>query len=153
MMIDFLANHPNLVPALAKLYLPDLRTRYPGVDLDQTIKKLHQGISKSTPPIRLVAIENNHPTGTAELRVREMPQYHEREFWLGGVFVADAARGRGIASDLSRGVERLARKLDIATLSLQIVQLDGGLYKKLGWQPVEQTTSRGAKVLVMEIAI
>lgn len=149
-MIDYLANHPTLVPELAKLYLPDWRTRHPGMDLDQAIKKLHEGMSKTAPPIRLVAIEGNIPIGTAELRVREHPAYPDREFWLGGVFVGQSARGRGVASDLSFEVMKLARKLNIKTLSLQTVQLDGGLYKKLGWQPVEQTTSRGAEILVME---
>ncbi|MGB0921772.1 MAG: GNAT family N-acetyltransferase [Alphaproteobacteria bacterium] len=156
-MIDLLAHHPTLVPEIAKLYLPDWRTRHPGMDLDQAIKKLHEGMSKTTPPIRLVAIENNQPIGTAELRLREHPAYPQREFWLGGVFVAEHARGRGVASDLSYEVTKLARKLGIAQLSLQTVQLDGGLYKKLGWQPVEQTTSppnskMGATVLIMEHA-
>lgn len=44
----------------------------------------------------------------------------------------------------------IAVNLDVHNLYLQTERLNGGLYYRLGWKPVEQVNYRGLDVLVME---
>ena len=88
--------------------------------------------------------------GSAELKFREMDIYPEREFWLGGVFVAPGARGNKIGSALAKKTARIAYALRVKKLSLQTERQDGGLYSYLGWKAVEQVHHHGRDVLVME---
>ncbi|MDB2356031.1 hypothetical protein N9V89_02245 [Pseudoalteromonas sp.] len=39
--------------------------------------------------------------------------------------------------------------MSLIYIHLQTEKLDGGLYKQLGWQPIEQVNNRGVEVLVM----
>ncbi len=78
--------------------------------------------------------------------MQAFPQY---EHWLGSVFVADSHRGRGLASNLVDAAVALARQKGVRDLYLQTEALDGGLYARLGWQPICEADSHGYHVLVM----
>jgi GNAT superfamily N-acetyltransferase len=83
----------------------------------------------------------------------EEAYYLEKEHWLGGVFVSAEYRSKGIALRLvDRALER-ARSLGVKVLHLQTEKMDGGLYAKLGWNPLEQVYYKGQEVLVMGRAI
>lgn len=48
---------------------------------------------------------------------------------------------------------RVASQMGVETLYLQTQDLTGGLYKRLGWKPIEQVNYDGEEALVMERAV
>lgn len=94
--------------------------------------------------------EGDELLGVAQLKIREMDIYPDKEHWLGGVYVSSAARGRGVGSFLVTRALELAKHLQVKTLYLQTENLRGGLYAPLGFRPLEQTHYNGVDVLVME---
>ncbi len=79
-----------------------------------------------------------------------MDIYPEREHWLGGVYVTSEHRGKSIAQALVSAIIDKAKTLGVNSINLQTEDFTGGLYTRLGWQPVEQVTYHGIKVQVME---
>jgi GNAT superfamily N-acetyltransferase len=69
--------------------------------------------------------------------------------WLGSVFVHPDYRNRSIASQLCLEIVSLATSFGAGQLFLQTERLDGGLYARLGWKPIDQLNYRGHDVLVM----
>ena len=101
-------------------------------------------------PIAVLALDGDAPVGVAELKEHEMLSlYPDHTPWLGSVFVRPESRGRGIASQLASQIAALAESRGATRIFLQTERLDGGLYARLGWQPVEQVTYRGQQVLLM----
>jgi GNAT superfamily N-acetyltransferase len=82
-----------------------------------------------------------------------MPIYPEKEHWLGGVYIDVAHRGKGAATRMVSHMVKLVRELGVETLYLQTDDVSGGLYARLGWQPLERLYYIGREVLVMENAI
>ena len=98
-------------------------------------------------------VEEEALLGAAQLKFREMSIYPEKEHWVGGVYVAEAHRGKGIARQILVELIAIAKSLKIETLYLQTEHLNGGLYGRMGWTPIEQVNYRGIDVLVMEKSI
>jgi GNAT superfamily N-acetyltransferase len=98
----------------------------------------------------LLLIEQGKLLGVCQLKFHEMDIYPEKEHWLGGVYICEHQRGRGLAQKMVIKAKEIATSLGIKTLYLQTTELSGGIYKKLGWQPTAQITSKGEQVLVMQ---
>lgn len=79
-----------------------------------------------------------------------MDIYPEKEHWLGGVYVSQNHRGNKIAEQIIHKVVTVAKNLNVHKLHVQTQHLGGGLYRHLGWRPIEQVNYRGMNVLVME---
>lgn len=97
----------------------------------------------------VLAEEGGEVLGAAELKIREMDIYPDYEFWLGGVYVDEPRRGRGVASALVREVLSRARAAGIERLYLQTEDLSGGLYRRHGFEPIEEVDYKGHRVVVM----
>ena len=104
-------------------------------------------------PLSILAVDSDEILGVAELKYHEMEIYPDKEHWIGGVFVPLQHRGKGVASIIINRVIEVASSLGVNTLHLQTEQLDGGLYKQLGWEPCEKIFYQGLEVLVMERAL
>ncbi len=149
MNLELLIDHPDAVPQVARWYIAAWGHEDPEETAEKIRLRIGAKLSRDRLPVHFVAVEEGQVIGTAQLKIREMDIFPEREHWLGTVLVAPEARGRGTDSELCEGVARAARSRGIETLFLQTVLLNGGLYAKLGWQPVEQVHYRGQDVLVM----
>ena len=145
----FLTERPDALPAIAAWYFDAWGHRRPGMTLADAREGLQDYLNRDKLPLMLLAVEGDELIGAAQLKYREMSIYPDREHWLGGVYVADAYRGRRIASQLVERVVALARGFRVETLHLQTVREDGGLYARLGWQACEQVRYKGEDVLVM----
>jgi len=146
---QFLADRPDAVPMIARWYFDMWGHKSPDNSVEITRQRLESTLYRDRLPLRVVAVEDREVIGAATLKLREMDIFPDREHWLGDVFVSPAARGRGVGSQLVRHLIGRAASLHIHTLHLQTVQLNGGLYAKLGWTPLEQVDYRGTRVLVM----
>lgn len=153
MKLEYLADHPELLPTVAQWYFEEWGYLSEGKTLEQDIQRLQIYLNKDKVPLMLLAIQDGELLGAAQLKFREMSIYPEKEHWVGGVYVAEAHRGKGIARQILLALIAIAKSLKIETLYLQTEHLNGGLYGRMGWTPIEQVNYRGIDVLVMEKSI
>ena len=150
MEVRFLADIPEAVPLISKWYFDEWGHEEAGNSVERIAERVRGMLNRDKIPLHVVAVEGGEVLGVSQLKIREMSIYPEKEFWLGGVFVAPTARGRGLATRLVGECLDLAKRFRVETLYLQTEQLGGGLYAKLGWKPIEQVRYNGLDVLVME---
>ena len=149
-VLDFLANHRNLIPQVAEWLDSEWGYLHPNRSYQDLCSQLETSVNTSTPPLHIIALDEDKLVGVAALKLTEMEMFPEREHWLGSLFVAPENRGQGIATLLEEEIIRLANTSSISRLYLQTEALDGGLYSKLGWKEREKVSDQGIKVLVME---
>ena len=149
LQIQFLADRPEAVPLVARWYFDQWGYKEPNNSFEATCERLYGKLNKDCLPVPVIACHGSTVVGAAQLKVREMEIFPDREFWLGGVYVVPEARGRGIAQALIEKLSEVAASLKIEELWLQTEALDGGLYGRLGWSIVERLMSKGENVAVM----
>jgi GNAT superfamily N-acetyltransferase len=121
-----------------------------GPDLAKFERRLVASMSKDGLPLVLIGFDDSKPVATAALKLQELEDlYPDCKYWLGSVCVAETFRGRGYGAQLSLEIVRIAKQRGLPHLYLQTSSLDGGLYAKLGWEPVEQFLSKRDETLLM----
>lgn len=150
MKLEYLADNTDFLPTIAKWYHEEWGHLLGDQNAEDGIEKLRVYLNKDKIPLMLVAVEKGKPVGVAQLKYREMSIYPEKTHWLGGVYVSSENRGKNIATQVVQGIIDIAKTLNVETLYLQTENLNGGLYRKMGWEPIEQVHYGGADVLVME---
>lgn len=149
MQFEYLADHPELVPQVIRWWHTVWADRM-GTDVDGLERQLRASLNKDKLPLHILATVDGAAVGTAALKMQELADlYPQRQFWLGSVFVTAGYRGEKMATALTMKIEELAVARSIPHLHLQTVALDGGLYAKLGWEPIEQFSYRGEQTLLM----
>jgi GNAT superfamily N-acetyltransferase len=121
---------------------------HPGLTLEQAIERTKAKCGQAGVPSIFVAIQNETPVGTASLIADDMSIRRELTPWLASVFVVPEWRGQGIASALVRRVEAEAIAGGFGRFYLYTPDQQA-LYKRLGWQDVENLEYRGENVTVM----
>ena len=149
MNLYFLAERVEFIPTIAQWYFNEWGDYAPGNSLEKTVERIYGKLNRSHPPLHVVAEQDGRPVGVGQLKLREMKEFPEREFWLGSVYVPEPHRGHGIASLICSRIAEVARSFGIDKLYLQTEHLDGGLYAHLGWRPLEKVVVVGVPVLVM----
>ncbi|MDV0440058.1 GNAT family N-acetyltransferase [Xanthomonas sacchari] len=123
--------------------------REAGFSLDDEVRQLQRAPDAHGLPRVLAAFDGPELIAAVQLKYREMDAFPQYPYWLGGMYVADPYRGRGIAGRLLAHALADAAKLGLGALHLQTEHLDGGLYARHGWQPVQEADSYGTRVLLM----
>jgi GNAT superfamily N-acetyltransferase len=150
MHFAFLADRPDAIPIVARWHFDEWGRIGPVGSLEQTCEIISAWQNRDRAPLLLVAVEDEQIVGTAALKPHEMLSvFPDYEPWLGSVFVHPAHRGRGIASQLCKEIIALATSFGVDQLFLQTTRLDGGLYARLGWEPIQQLNYHGHDVVVM----
>lgn len=145
----FLADRPELVPTVAQWWFDEWPRD--GARLDDLVRRLTSSLHKDTIPVQVIALDAGSVVGSAALKHHELEeQYPDLENWIGSVFVAEGARGKGIASALCARVIDLALRFRVPALHLQTRDTTGGLYARLGWQTIGRTISEGRDMLIMK---
>jgi GNAT superfamily N-acetyltransferase len=150
MELCLLADHPTAIPKIASWYFDEWGYTKPGRSVAGIAADLKAYLNRHKVPLIVVAIEERVVIGAAQLKFREMDIYPDRVHWLGGVFVDPKYRANGLGSKLINKIAEIGRTLEVRTLYLQTVRLDGGLYARLGWQPLDRVRSSVGDVVVME---
>lgn len=120
-----------------------------GLTLEQELQRLNPPQDAEGFPHLIVAFDDGQVVGAVQLKRREMQAFPQYEHWLGSVFVADSHRGRGLAGALVEQAAAQAVRMGVSDLFLQTEALDGGLYARLGWKPLQEADNRSYRVLVM----
>ena len=150
MKVELLANNQHHLPTIAQWYFDEWGYLNREKTLEKEIQNLQDYLNKDQIPMILIGIENDQLLGAVQLKFREMTIYPEKEHWLGGVYVSKNHRGKGVAREIILHAIEMAKSLEVKTLYLQTENLSGGLYRELGWKPIEKVNYHSVNVLVME---
>jgi GNAT superfamily N-acetyltransferase len=153
MKFVLLADYPQAAATVARWYHGQWGYLTPSESADTIAAKLERFMNRDRVPLLVLGVDGDAPVAAAELKFREMDIYPEKEHWIGGVFVVPGHRHRGLGARVVERVADIARLLGVQTLHLQTERLDGGLYARLGWSPLEQVNYKGLDVLVMARAL
>jgi GNAT superfamily N-acetyltransferase len=148
--IDYLANHPELAPDLARLFYEEWRTIYDqrGQSFDDMLRTCVERANISSLPLALVAFQDEELVGTVSLKDQDLEIQPELTPWLGGLFVIPKWRRMGVASTLIQRVIEEAQRLKLRQLYLWTTSAES-LYLKLGWSEVERTDYCGQRIVIM----
>jgi N-acetylglutamate synthase-like GNAT family acetyltransferase len=102
-------------------------------------------------PVRLVAFVGGAPAGTIVLRDRALESHREHTPGLGGWYVAEACRGRGVGSALLRAGMVAARELNYKEV-YACTGTAGRILERLGWQRVQTVLHAGEPLAIYRCA-
>ncbi len=134
--IGFLADHLDTIPTLVSWFRdqwPDYHATWSDAEMEQDFL---EDTSRDRLPIRLVAFESNDLAGTIILRENGAEAPPEFQPELGGLYVPQSHRGRGIGTELVRLGMQVARDQGYATVYATTVAAVG-ILERLGWEFVK----------------
>jgi GNAT superfamily N-acetyltransferase len=145
-----LAERPDAVPQVACWWCDEWGLPRRHESLEAYVSEL-ASLTPEKFPFHLLALGEGALLGVATLKDRSALHkvFPDSQYWLSGVFVPPAVRGRGIATALCLRMVEIARTKGVRRLHLMTEALDGGLYARIGWKPVRQVQVEGVEVLVM----
>jgi predicted N-acetyltransferase YhbS len=148
MRISYLADRPELAAQLIPGLLEHWSYVFPHQTAADRAAKFKAHLNREKLPIAWIAHEGDTALGTAALRQTDLEGREDLWPWLGGVFVSQPYRGRGIASALCQVVEGKAHDQGIKRLYL-FTHGQESLYERLGWSSLQQTMWHGHKCSIM----
>jgi GNAT superfamily N-acetyltransferase len=148
MRIDFLANHLDLIPDLAKLHFEEWSYLRPEESLEGRTQRLRDSCARTIPTVFIALSNDDELFGSAMLVRNDLLSYPQLTPWLAGVYVKDAYRGRGIAKALTERVIIQAKSQGFNELFLYSPDSES-LYERLGWSVIERHLYNGTEVSVM----
>ncbi len=147
--LELLADSPEAIPTLARWYFGQWGHEVEGNSVEKEAEKLRGFLHRDRVPLIVVAKVDGEVVGAAQLKFREMDIFPDREIWLGAVYVLPSMRGKDVAEQMISRLVEIATRLGVQEIFLQTERLDGGLYARLGWRPLEVVTYHGVEVRVM----
>ncbi|MCB9110655.1 MAG: GNAT family N-acetyltransferase [Anaerolineales bacterium] len=131
--IEFLADHLDAIPTLIKWFRDQWPDYYEDLSPAEMEQDFLEDVSRNSLPSRLVAFEDNALAGTIVLRENggTMPPEFRPE--LGGLYVVESHRRRGIATELVRAGMKLALDQGYETVFATTVSA-AGILEHLGWE-------------------
>ena len=151
--IDYLAKFPDLIPILASWHQREWQHLNPdSYSIEARIAEYQDALEPDRIPVMLVAHDSGKPLGSVRLIDDDMESHPELAPWLASLYVHPHFRRQGIATQLVRETENLARQLGYEQLFLYTEDRDD-LYQALGWnelfreQYYEQIVTVMSKVL------
>ncbi|MBB3307314.1 MULTISPECIES: GNAT family N-acetyltransferase [unclassified Enterobacter] len=153
MHINLLAQQPQLFDAVTQMLhreWSDFPNWRDAAVIQQRLQARNQAEAKT---LTLVATTSDGELmATASIIHYELGDSVDREFWLGEVITAAEHRGKGLASTLVTRLITEARLRGIAALWLYTPDQQA-LYRRFGWQDVEQRVMADEEVTVMVLKI
>lgn len=149
MIIEYLADHKEFIPTLARWCYEEWSYLHPERTLSEVERLISERTNRDCIPACLVAIDKGKPVGMAELKTSDFKARPELSPWLSGMYVDESQRRNGIGTELVHAIEKLAARL--GTNNLYLVTDDAErFYEKLGWVVRDRTVWRDLSVTVMQ---
>jgi GNAT superfamily N-acetyltransferase len=152
MQIAYLADHPTLLPELARLHFAQWAYLRPAETLEERTRRLGDCCGRGGVPSVVVALEAGAVCGSAMLIANDMETRPDLTPWLAGVYVVEEARGLGYGAALVRRIESAASAIGVERLYLYTPDAED-FYATLGWTVDERCRYLGQRVAVMSKAI
>lgn len=148
MTIEYLADHPEVIPTLAQWQHAEWGHTRPGDTAEKRAARLRDYSNHDRIPLTVVALEGSELLGAASLIEHDMETRLELTPWLAGVFVGKPYRRRGVGAELVKRIIVEAAKLRVPLLYLYTVHSER-LYASLGWTLMERASYRDQKIVIM----
>jgi GNAT superfamily N-acetyltransferase len=148
MQIDYLADHPEFIHALACWHHAEWSYLRPGDTVEARTNRLRAACGRGEIPTVFVAFSHGTLIGSAMLIAHDMDTRMDLTPWLAGVFVSPDYRRRGIGSALVGRVIECAAALGVKRLYLYTPGAEQ-MYSRLGWSALDRARYRGADFVVM----
>src|SRR5438094_8734631 len=125
--IDYLANCPDFVSALAQLSWKEWQEVYQQREetLGNSLKNYRDRMNTDRLPLTLVAVHTGELVGMVSLKFHDMDTRPDLDPWLGGLLVLPEWRNRGVGTTLMHRATAEARRLNVPRLSLWTHSADG----------------------------
>lgn len=150
MRIKNIADHPELIETVARWQFEEWGHNHPGDSVAARMAEIGAQTDPDRIPTTAVALDGDEPLGAASIVADDMAPHPELTPWLASVYVAPAARGRGVASALVRYIVAKAAALGVPRLYLYTADASR-LYEKLGWRAIATEHFEGGPVTIMAI--
>ena len=139
--IFFLAEVPEVVPKLVKLFQEEWETYYgpegPGI----AESDIWECCQINSTPLALVAIDNNGDVvGTGTLRAETIDSVLDQGPWITALVVEKSRRGNGIGTALISALEMEARRFRYPFIYTS-THTAGGILLSRGWQAIDKVNS------------
>jgi GNAT superfamily N-acetyltransferase len=148
--IEYLADHPDLIPTLAEWHHEQFSYLSPGSSVERCAAHLLAQRGRSDIPTTVIALAGDQLLGSASLVTQDMDIRPQLSPWLASVYVAPEYRRRGIGSSLVRRIAGEATALGVERLHLYTPDKES-FYLRLGWHTLEHNQYRGHLVAVMAL--
>ena len=137
MNISLLADNQNEAVAIAKWYFDEWDHRDPNATLESVTEKVLSGANRKDIPITFVAHINGELVGAGDLKYCEIPAFSNYSYWVDGIYVDPAHRGKGISTALIEFAKAKAVELNRLPVYLRCEQHLVELYKAHSFDVVE----------------
>lgn len=149
MNIEYLADHKEVIPALAQWFYEEWSYLHPDRTLADVMQLMSERAHTNRIPIALVAFEGQELLGTVCLKVHDMDARLDLTPWLAGLYVSAPRRRQGIGAALVSAIEKTAHDLDVGKLYLYTPESEL-FYSRLGWHVRERAEYHGYPVTLMQ---
>ena len=134
--IAFLADCPEVIPTLSQWFRAQWPDYFAGRSLADIGQDFGAEANRSGLPVRLVAFADGELAGTITLREQAIETLPEYRPGLGGLFVLEQHRGRGIGTALVRAGMNVAQAQGYKRVYATTVAARG-ILERLGWELVK----------------
>lgn len=150
--IKYLADVPELVPTIAKWSYDTWGKYDPNLSVESEVKSFGEKLNKDKVPMAFVALNNNQPIATVNLKKGIPVQgYEDRDLWLGCFIVADEYKNLGIGTHLLEHAFNEAKKLGYSKISLFTSNPESAKwYAMHGWKQFATDVYQGHPVTLFE---
>ena len=137
--IVHLADRPELAETLADALTLEWPEWYGRIGREAAVAEMRERAQRDAIPLGLVALEDGQLVGTAALNPSSIPTHPHLTPWLGGLWVAPAARGRGLGEALVGACRAEAARLGFERLYAATATARS-LFLRDGWEEMETVT-------------
>lgn len=136
--VQFLSDHPHLIPAVATMRWKEWGKPPECEDLDWWIEVIAAEAGNANLPVTWVAIDGRaQAVGAVGLAEFDLQECHDRSPWLIGMIVSQQQRGAGIGGMLVQTLKTWALDRKIPEVWVATVGRGVDFYLKHGWHSHE----------------
>ncbi len=146
--LAYLADHPHLVPRLARWHHAEWGAMIPSWPLEVAEAELRGHTRRRALSTTIVALEDGVPVGSASLLEEDMPEMPPLSPWLASVYVVPGARSRGIGGALVGRIVEEATALGVERLYLFTYNARR-YYESRGWRLLQPIATQGHEGVIM----
>jgi GNAT superfamily N-acetyltransferase len=149
--IDYLAEHPQHVPQLARWHHAEWGPVLTGWRLEVAQAELALHTRTRAIPTTVVALDGDALLGSCSLLENDDERIRAWSPWLASLYVRPQARGAGIGRALVLRIEAEAAALGVTELHLYTSEAMGVIdfYRHLGWTTRDRVALDGIEAVVM----
>jgi GNAT superfamily N-acetyltransferase len=150
--IGYLADHPEALPSLERLFQSEWAAYYGAAGPGNAHQDLAACSNRGRLPVAVVAFLGTEPCGVAALKADSISTHKHLTPWIGGGMVAPQFRRLGIGARLVSVLEDVARDLGFTTIYSGTSTANSLLIRE-GWQFMEVVRCDGEAISIYEKAL